>query len=162
MKNRIVKFIAVLLAVMMLMPFVVSAGAYQTYTYSIDGQQLASPDAYAANRKIINSTEMGLPTPLQKVEDMVVDKKGNVYLVDEKQSTVFVLDKNFKYKFHINTFINSNGIEDSLNTCRGCFVTDDYIYVADTYNKRRKVCIYHFFPYYLSFLGMNLFLQSLS
>ena len=54
MKNRIVKFIAVLLAVMTLMPFVVSAGAYQTYTYSIDGQQLPSPDAYAANRKIIN------------------------------------------------------------------------------------------------------------
>ena len=79
---------------------------------------------------------MGLQMPLQKVEDMVVDKEGNVYLVDEKLSTVFVLDKNFKYKFHINSFINSNGIEDSLNTCRGCFVTDDYIYVADTYNKR--------------------------
>lgn len=136
MNNRIVKFIAVLLAVMMLLPFAVSADSYQTYTYSIDGTQLASPHAYAANSKIIDSKYMGLPTPLVKVEDMVVDKKGNVYLVDEELSTVFVLDKNYKYKFHIDTFINSNGIEDSLNTCRGCFVTDDYIYVADTYNKR--------------------------
>ncbi len=136
MNNRIVKFIAVLLAVMTLLPFAVAADSYQTYTYSINGTQLPSPHAYAANDNVIDSVYMGLPMTLQKVEDMVVDKKGNVYLVDETLSTVFVLDKNYKYKFHMNTFINSNGIEDSLNTCRGCFVTDEYIYVADTYNKR--------------------------
>ena len=135
MKNRFVKFFAVLLAVFMLLPFVVAADSYSTYTYSIDGTQLASPHAYTPNMSI-NWTDMGLPQALVKVEDMVVDKAGNVYLVDETLSTVFVLDKNFKYKFHINSFINSNGIEDSLNTCRGCYVTDEYIYVADTYNKR--------------------------
>ena len=136
MKNRIVKFFAVLLAVMMLLPLAVAADSYQTYTYSIDGTQLASPHAYVANSKVIDWTKMGLPVALEQVQDMFVDKNGNVYLVDDKLSTVFVLDKNFKYKFQINSFINSNGIEDSLNTCRGCFVTDDYIYVADTYNKR--------------------------
>ena len=135
MKNRFVKFFAVLLAVFMLLPLVVAADSYSTYTYSIDGTQLASPHAYTPNMTI-DSADMGLPMPLVKVEDMVVDKKGNVYLVDEELSTVFVLDKNFKYKFHINSFVNSNGIEDSLDTCRGCFVTDEYIYVADTYNKR--------------------------
>ena len=105
MKNRFVKFFAVLLAVFMLLPFVVAADSYSTYTYSIDGTQLASPHAYTPNMSI-NWTDMGLPQALVKVEDMVVDKAGNVYLVDETLSTVFVLDKNFKYKFHINSFIN--------------------------------------------------------
>ena len=135
MKKRIVKILAVVLCVLTLLPLAVSAESYQTYTYSIGGEQLASPHAYTPY-KSYDYIDMELPVALQQVEDMVVDKDGNVYLVDEKLSTVFVLDKYLKFKFSINSFINSNGIEDSLNTCRGCYVTEDYIYVADTYNKR--------------------------
>ena len=88
MKNRFVKFFAVLLAVFMLLPIVVAADSYSTYTYSIDGTQLASPHAYTPNMTI-DSADMGLPQPLAKVEDMVVDKKGNVYLVDLTRSERF-------------------------------------------------------------------------
>ena len=113
----------------------VMAEPYQTYTYSIDGKQLASPHAYTPN-VLYNSTDMGLPTPLKKVADMVVDSKGNIYLADKDANTIYVLDPNFKYRFKISTFINSNGVEDSFNNPNGCFVTERNIFVADTDNKR--------------------------
>ena len=135
MKNRFTKFIAVLIAVMTLLPMVVSAEPYQTYTYSIDGEQLRSPHAYTPN-VVLDSGDMGLPVPLKKVSDMVVGKDGRVYLADKDANAIYVLDKNLKYSFTIDTFINSNGIEDSFNNPNGCFVTEDYIYVADTDNRR--------------------------
>lgn len=135
MKNRFTKFIAVLIAILTLLPMVVSAEPYQTYTYSIDGEQLLSPHAYTPN-VVLNSNDMGLPVPLKKVADMVVDKKGNVYLADKDANAIYVLDQNLKYRFTIDTFINSNGIEDSFNNPNGCFVTERNIFVADTDNRR--------------------------
>ncbi len=135
MKNRFTKFIAVLIAVFTLLPMAVSAEPYQTYTYSIDGEQLASPHAYTPN-VAIDSVAMGLPTALKKVADMVVDEKGNVYLADKDANAIVVLDQNLKYRFTIDTFVNSNGIEDSFNNPNGCFVTERNIFVADTDNKR--------------------------
>ncbi len=135
MKNRFTKFIAILIAILTLLPMAVAAEPYQTYTYSIDGEQLASPHAYTPNQSF-NYEDMGLPTPLLKVADMVVDNDGNVYLADKDANTIYVLDKNLKYRFKIDTFINSNGIEDSFSNPNGCFVTKKNIYVADTDNKR--------------------------
>ena len=135
MKNKITKIFAVLIAALMLLPMAVSAEPYQTYTYSIDGEQLTSPHAYTPNA-VLNSKDMGLPVPLKKVSDMVVDGKGNVYLADKDANAIYVLDRNLKYRFTIDTFINSNGIEDSFNNPNGCFVTERNIYVADTDNKR--------------------------
>ncbi len=146
MKNKLIRFIAVLSAVIMLLPMAVGAEAYQTYTYSIDGNQLHSPHAYTPN-KSINYAAMGIPKdpnsqtePLSFVSDMVVDKNGNVYLVDKTNKVVYVLDENYNYRFTLSKFINSNGVEDQLGNNdggpEGCFVTKDYIYVADTPNKR--------------------------
>lgn len=60
MKNKYVRILAVLSCLLMLLPVVVSAASYKTYTYSIDGAQLLSPDAYTPNRQI-DSVEMNLP-----------------------------------------------------------------------------------------------------
>ncbi len=135
MKNRFTKFIAVIIAVLTILPMVVSAEPYETYTYSIDGEQLLSPHAYTPN-VVLNSNDMGLPVPLQKVADMVVDENGNVYLVDKDANAIYVLDRNLKYRFTIDAFINSNGIEDSFSNPNGCFVTERNIFVADTDNRR--------------------------
>ena len=135
MNKKILRFIAVLLTVFTLLPFTVGADSYQTYTYSIDGTQLASPHAYTPNKQL-TGVDMGIPDTLQAVSDMVVGKDGSVYLVDKKLNAVYVIDDDYNFKFKIATFINSNGIEDSFNTPSGLFVTEDKIYVADTYNKR--------------------------
>ena len=49
-----------------------AARTYQTYTYSIDGKALYSPDAYTA-QKTIDSTAMGLTTALNDADDIAVD-----------------------------------------------------------------------------------------
>ncbi len=135
MKKTFVRIFCVLAALLMALPLGVSAAAYQTYTYSISGTMLASPDAYHPNLQV-DSAYMNLPEVLGSPDDLVVDKEGNVYIADSVNSCIYALDSNFKYRFKIKGFTNSNGIKDSLNGCRGCFVTDEYIYVADTENAR--------------------------
>ena len=148
MKNKYVRILAVLSCLLMLLPVVVSAASYKTYTYSIDGAQLLSPDAYTPNRQI-DSAEMNLPMTvndkgeqvretLNTPDDLVVDSKGNVYIADSSNNCIYALDSNFKFRFKITSFVNSQGVDDALSGCKGCFVTDKYIYVADT-NKNRIV-----------------------
>ncbi len=135
MKRTLIKVFVVAFCVLMLMPFTASAAAYQTYTYSIDGTQLASPDAYTPSMQI-DASYMNLPEALKSPKDLFVDKNENVYLVDSENSCVYALDRYYKFRFKISSFVNSHGIPDSLNGCQGCYVTDDSIYVADTLNSR--------------------------
>ncbi len=135
MKKSFVRIFCVLAALLMVLPYTVMAAAYQTYTYSIDGTQLLSPDAYIPIIQI-DAAYMNLPEGLNTPDDLVVDSKGNVYIADSGNSCIYALDSNYKFRFKITTFINSNGIEDRLAGCKGCFVTDKYIYVADTNNNR--------------------------
>ena len=148
MKKKYARILAVLSCLLMLLPVVASAASYKTYTYSIDGEQLLSPDAYTPNRQI-DSTEMNLPMTvndkgeqvretLNTPDDLVVDSKGNVYIADSSNNCIYALDSNFKFRFKITSFVNNQGVDDALSGCKGCFVTDKYIYVADT-NKNRIV-----------------------
>ncbi len=133
MKRKVIKIISVVFCLLTILTATVSA---ETYTYSIDGTQLYSPDAYIANSQF-NAKNMGIEGGLSdSLSDLFVDEKENIYIVDSGNSSVIVIDKFFKFKYTIKSFINSNGIEDSLSGCRGCFVTDKYIYVADTNNNR--------------------------
>jgi len=69
--------------------------AYDTYTYSIDGEKLLSPDAYSAKdmNKPLTSKEMGLSENLGKATDIVSDQDGNVYIADPEKGRIVVLDK---------------------------------------------------------------------
>lgn len=132
------------------------AAAYSTYTYSIDGTQLSSPDAYtpqnvydSAASGIIAGTGYALDNPA----DLVVDEYGNVYICDvsskeydpesgelkdssQKRNRVIVLDRYFKFRYEITSFINEMGATDDLNNPGGMCVVQDKIYIADTGNKR--------------------------
>ena len=136
---RIGAFVLALLCVMSL-SLPLFAAAYQTYTYDIDGDSMASPDAYTPE-KVMKSAQMGVPTELNDVKDLVVDCDNNVYIVDAGNNNVVVLDEFLKYKFSISSFLNSEGVPDSLSSPSGCFVLDKNdgtrkIYVADTGKNR--------------------------
>ncbi len=164
------KFSAILcvvfIAIMVLSLPVSAATPYQTYTYSIDGQALHSPDAYAP-AKTIDSTYIGLldkevmrqmypdlgnkdlekkMVAFEEAADLETDDLGNVYIADSKNNRILVLDRYYKLKFIIESFVNGNGVEDKLNNPKGVFITPDKrvegevipgkIFVCDTDNNR--------------------------
>ena len=164
------KFSAILcmiFVVLMVLALPASAAApYQTYTYSISGTPLNSPDAY--NPAVtVDSKYMGLfdeevmqglypelsgddlkekMVHFEDASDIETDEFGNVYIADTKNSRILVLDRNYKLKFIIDSFVNDQGVEDSLNRPKGVFITKDKviegekvpgrIYVCDTENNR--------------------------
>ncbi len=112
---------------------------YATYTYSIDGFALMSPDAYVPDRQV-DSSYMGVTPAISNPADLFVDDRDNVYIADAGNNRIVVLDRYYKLKFYIDEFINQNGIPDSLSTPSGVFVTDEYIYIADKDNNRIIMC----------------------
>ena len=135
MKKKISSVCALLFVLLMILGSLIlpasAASPYQTYTYSISGTALYSPDAYTPD-KVIDSAYMGLDVTLADPSDIVLDDKENVYLADRDNNRIVVLDRYFKLKFIISEFINGNGTPDELTKPQGVFVTEDLIYVCDT------------------------------
>lgn len=112
-----------------------AAAPYATYTYSSEGFVLHSPEAYVPDM-VVDSSYIGLETAFDDPRDLFVDSDENVYLVDAKNNRVICMDRYYKLKFEITSFINTQGVPDSLSDPSGVFVTDDYIYVCDSNNNR--------------------------
>ena len=116
----------------------ISAGAssaYQTYTYSIDGKALYSPDAYSAVQTI-DSAGMKLDVQLDNPADMVVGQDKKVYIADSGNNRIVVLTRRYEFEREICEFINGQGNLDKLSSPQGVFVTADAIWVCDTQNSR--------------------------
>ncbi len=111
------------------------AASYESYTYSISGEQLASPDGFSPDR-LVDSDYMGLKNPLNEPTDIVTDDEGNVYIADPNNNRIVILDKYYKFIYELNSFVNDQGINDTLMGAKGLCVTGDKIYVADTGAKR--------------------------
>ena len=145
--NKIAKIIAFVFAfVLLLAPCAMAATPYDTYTYSINGEVLKSPDAYVPDGSdTINSANIGIEN-LGGVEindgasDIETDDFGNVYITDLKNNRIVVLDKNYKFRAIIKDFVNSDGVEDTFNSPQSTFAVSsgNYkgLYVCDKMNKR--------------------------
>ena len=145
--KKLLSVLCVLLVLLSVAAIPVSASrAYQTYTYSINGTALYSPDAYTT-QKVLNYADMGLDTPLSNATDVIVDAEQNVYIADGGNNRIVCLDRYYHKRFIIAGFLNGNKIADSLKGPRGVFVTEDRyeggelqypgrIYVCDSGNNR--------------------------
>lgn len=123
--KKITSIICVMFA--LLMVFALPAGAatpYQTYTYSVGGTALYSPDAYAPAKRV-DSTYMGLDKAIVDPADLETDDAQNVYIADTGNNRIVVLDRYYKVKFIIDSFINEQGVPDSLTAPKGVFITSD-------------------------------------
>ena len=137
--KSITRILCVIFAVIMIASCAIigiqASSAYQTYTYSIDGYPLLSPDAYDVE-DTIDSEKMGLAVPLNAPSDIITDKTGNVYIADTGNNRIVVLSRYYEFKFEIATFKNSVGNDDTLLAPKGVFVSDDTIWVCDTGKSR--------------------------
>ncbi len=127
------KFISVLCLLFVLVMVaavpVEAASMYQTYTYSIDGKALHSPDAYVAD-DTIDAAKMGLDLSLFNASDIAVDEENNVYVVDTDNNRIICLDPYYRVRkfadgtdMVIDTFLNGQRIEDSFAKPKGIFVS---------------------------------------
>lgn len=132
--SRILALMAALILIMGSLP-VSAITPYSTYTYSIDGFALMSPDAYTPDRDI-TSAYMGVDPAIDDPRDLFVDRYKNIYIADAANNRIVVLDRYYKLKFYIQDFVNGQGVTDALKNPSGVYVTADKIYVADTDNNR--------------------------
>ena len=143
--KKTASLLCIVFVVIMVLSLPISASTpYHTYTYSISGEALRSPDAYIPDREI-NADYMGLTDlaklaelypdlnieqlqekaelGLDSLTDMEVDENENIYLVDKDNARIIVLDPYYKVKFIIDNFRNLSGNTDSLKRPQGVFVT---------------------------------------
>lgn len=161
MKKLKFAVLLVLCAVMLFPLFAVGASAssaYQTYTYSIDGKALYSPDAYSAS-KTVGSADLAFAsfypnasadslkklTKLDNPGDMVTDSEKKVYIADSGNNRIVVLSRYLELDYIISDFINDKGNPDSFTNPQGVFVVNPKdgnngeIWVCDTDHNRLVV-----------------------
>ncbi len=115
--------------------------SYDTYTYSISGKQMLSPNAYSTNTSI-TWTKMGLDKELVDVTDIVTDENGNVYISDTGNKRIVVLDSRYKVTAIVDSYYNDLGEKIPFSNPQGIYVTtentadgDDFLYVCDSSSK---------------------------
>ena len=141
MRNKFGRIIALVICIFTLLGnfTVFGASSYSSYTYSINGDYLLSPDAYIPH-VVIDSEHMGLDmadtTPLTDPNDIETDEFGNVYISESGANRIVVLDPYYKKIREIAKFTNHHGVADSLNGPEGLCVKGDKIYVCDSENNR--------------------------
>ena len=154
--KKFVKIICLAFAILLLAATPLAAAKpYQTYTYSISGTALYSPDAYTPVLTV-DSSYMGLTTAIGDPRDLEVDEDQNVYIADPKTNRIVCLDRYYRVRTdvssngvnrgYISEFTNEYGVKDSLDSPYGVFITKDKIvngehvegeiYVCDTGKNR--------------------------
>ena len=156
--KKFTSIICLMFVLVMIFALPASASApYKTYTYSINGTALYSPEAYNPV-KMIDASYIGLTDEAKLREfypdvedlsakmtiaspaDLETDSLGNVYIADTGNNRILVLDPYYKLSFIIETFINEEGIEDSLAGPQGVFVTPDKVVNGENIPGRIFVC----------------------
>jgi sugar lactone lactonase YvrE/tetratricopeptide (TPR) repeat protein len=124
---------------------------YTSYTYDVFGEMTESPHAYVPH-SFINSETIAATIneanvhngkyttesfgSLGNIGDIFVDDLGHLYLADITNNRIVCLDENYNLRLIVSSFVNENGVPDSLEKPQGVYVTKSEIFVADTGNSR--------------------------
>ncbi len=134
--KKLFRILLIVLALLMVLPGVIGAKTpYATYTYSSQGEVLASPTAYVPDI-VIDYKYMGLGGALSDPRDLFVGPDNRVYIVDAKANIVYAFDRYYKFLFQIDSFINDQGVPDTFANPSGVFVNEENIYVCDADKNR--------------------------
>jgi len=153
--KKVFRFIVLLICLIVMS--VIPAAAYTTYTtyiYTFQGDAVESPDAYVpeliVNSEYINKLTqekhqigdfLGLNADggilsLDGPQDLFVADDGDLYIADQKNNRIIVLNPDYTGKLILTSFVNVWGVPDALAQPKGVFATDDEIFVADTEKNR--------------------------
>ena len=143
--KKITKILVFVMLLLMVFPMAISAIVpYESYTYDIDGFSVPSPHAYVPDILVdsayIGELSGGLDIPMSSPTDVEADADGNVYITDNGNHRIIVLNNEYRLKYIIKDFVNESGVDDGFNKPSSTFVVDsgDYrgLYVCDTGNSR--------------------------
>ncbi len=111
--------------------------AYNTYTYTYEGQPVDSPYAYVP-QMVISGSDLGIGS-FSQPSDIFVTADNFIYILDTLNNRLICLDNNFQL-VNVITGFDNNGIEDTFSNPEGIFVSErNEIYIADTGNNRITV-----------------------
>ena len=139
--KRFTTVMSLVFVLIMLLSTCAFAAPYTTYTYSIDGNVLVSPEAYVPyGDGPITSATLGLDQPLSNPSDIESDADGKLYIVDTGNNRIIVTNEYFETVDIINDFVNFDGVEDRFNAPQSAFVVNSGsfkgLYICDTGNGR--------------------------
>ena len=120
--------------------------SYVTYIYTFNSFSVESPDAYVPERVVL-SEDIGGPEFWGEDEDekmigldgpqcLTVDDAGWLYIADQKNDRIVVLNPDYSGRMILTDFVNIWGVPDALAQPRGVFATEREIFVADTEKNR--------------------------
>ena len=151
MKRRLVQVVVFALLAVLLFGTVYSSAftSYETYTYSIDGEPLLSPEAYSAVDSY-DSSDIKLVhdnfgnVALSNANDLVSDHLGNLYIADSGNNRIVFLNKYYATTAVLSEYKDENGRTQTFKNPKGIFVTDPdvdekgrhWLFVCDTDNFR--------------------------
>ena len=125
------KIISVVLALVILSAFPADAqDVYRGYTYDSENNAVPSPNIYNFE-KVISGASLGTGAFLNP-QDIFVDKKNNVYILDTGNNRVIKTDSDFNLVKVFDSFSSQ-----MLNNPEGLYVDrNGKMYIADTENHR--------------------------
>ena len=157
MKHKFIKKIVVLtLALLLLSAFCLTAtaapspnsatesaeGAFETYTYwqefGTDNKTAVLSKPMYEVKKVISGNDV-FGRPFVSISDVFADDKGNVYLLDDTNSEIIILDSEYNY-IKTMSYVANGAEQIKFAGAQGIYVKDGRMYIPDTANARVLIC----------------------